>query len=308
MARRKKTGATGDAKAGSQAHSRRRPAGRGTAARTRARKSHQAPNAAVSSDSLQKQADPREWVFGLHAVQSVLDNRPETVETVWLAADSGNPRVQELAARADALGLTCEFKPAASLDKKCQGKHQGVLAAVKPRRFPDESDLAQDVQAWDRPLVLVLDSIEDPRNLGACLRSADAAGVKAVILPRHKSAQVTAVTRKTAAGAADSLNIYQVTNLVRSLEILKNAGIWVAGSDCGDDSQVIYQADLTGAVALVMGNEGKGLRPLVRQHCDFLVHIPMRGRVQSLNVAVATGVCLFEAVRQREFATSRHAD
>ncbi len=245
----------------------------------------------------------RDWVFGVHAVHSVLKNRPEAVESLWLAADSSNPRVQELERLAASLGITREQKPAASLDKKCGQRHQGVLAAVKPQRFPDESDLAQDAPGWDKPLVLVLDSIEDPRNLGACLRSADAAGVDAVILPRHKSAQITAVTRKTAAGAADSLRIYQVTNLVRALEILKNAGIWIAGSDCGEESQVIYRANLQGATALVMGNEGKGLRPLVRQHCDFLVHIPMRGSVQSLNVAVATGVCLFEAVRQREYAS-----
>jgi len=239
--------------------------------------------------------DSRDWVYGLHAVQSVLENRPEAVESLWLASDSNNPRVHELDKLAADLGITREQKPAASLDKKCGERHQGVLAAVKPQRFPDESDLAQDARDWDRPLVLVLDSIEDPRNLGACLRSADAAGADAVILPRHKSAQVTAV-------AADSLRIYQVTNLVRALEILKKAGLWIAGSDCGEESQVIYRANLSGATALVMGNEGKGLRPLVRQHCDFLVHIPMRGSVQSLNVAVATGVCLFEALRQREYA------
>jgi 23S rRNA (guanosine2251-2'-O)-methyltransferase len=246
--------------------------------------------------------DSRDWIYGLHAVESVLSHRPEAVESLWLSADSANPRVQQLAELAQTLGITREFKAAASLDKKCPERHQGVLAAVKPQRFADESDLAADAPEWVDPLVLVLDSIEDPRNLGACLRSADAAGCTAVILPRHKSAQITAVTRKTAAGAADSLKIYQVTNVVRALEILKKAGVWIAGSDCGEDSRVLYRASLTGPLAMVMGNEGKGLRPLVRQHCDFLVHIPMRGTVQSLNVAVATGVCLFEALRQREYA------
>ncbi len=257
--------------------------------------------AAVPADR-HKKTGTREWVFGIHAVDSVLRHHPELVESLWLAADSRNPRLRELADMAGALGLTCEFKPAASLDKKCTERHQGALAVVKPRRFPDENDLASDAHAWRHPLVLVLDSIEDPRNLGACLRSADAAGVDAVILPRHKSAGLTAITRKTAAGAADSLKIYQVTNLVRALEILKQAGLWVAGSDCGNDSKSIYQASLDGALALVMGNEGRGLRPLVRRHCDFLVHIPMRGTVQSLNVSVATGVCLFETLRQRENA------
>ncbi|MGJ8663881.1 MAG: 23S rRNA (guanosine(2251)-2'-O)-methyltransferase RlmB, partial [Marinicella sp.] len=145
----------------------------------------------------------------------------------------------------------------------------------------------------------VLDCIEDPRNLGACLRSADAAGVNAVVFGKDKSASITPVTHKTAAGAVEHLDIFQVTNLVRAIETMKEAGVWIYGTALEENSQNIYQTDLTGPVAIVMGNEGKGLRHLVKQSCDHLIHIPMSGEVQSLNVSVATGVALFEVTRQR---------
>ena len=146
---------------------------------------------------------------------------------------------------------------------------------------------------------MILDCIEDPRNLGACLRSAEAAGVTAVVFGKDKSASITPITHKTAAGAVEHLEIFQVTNLVRAIEAIKEAGVWVYGAALDEESVDIYQSELTGPIGLVLGNEGKGLRHLVKQSCDHLIHIPMAGQVQSLNVSVATGVALFEVIRQR---------
>ncbi|HOP22341.1 MAG TPA: 23S rRNA (guanosine(2251)-2'-O)-methyltransferase RlmB [Gammaproteobacteria bacterium] len=240
-----------------------------------------------------------EWVFGIHALESVLEQSPENIIHIMVAENSNNPRLKKITTTAQSLGIKLTFESISSINKHCKDRHQGVIAQIKTLKLPDESDLKKDIESFKNPLVLVLDTIEDPRNLGACLRSADAAGVDLVIFPKHKAAGLTATARKTAAGAAETLRIYQVTNIVSALEILKNNGIWVAGTDCEADSKSIYQSDLTGALALVMGNEGKGIRPLVKKHCDFLVHIPMAGTVQSLNISVATGITLFEALRQR---------
>ena len=240
-----------------------------------------------------------EWVFGIHALESVLEQSPENIIHIMVAGNSNNPRLQKIISLARDLGLKLTKESVNKLNSQCKDRHQGVIALIKVSRLPDESDLKRDISQYEAPLILVLDNIEDPRNVGACLRSADAAGVDLVIFPKHKAAGLTATARKTAAGAAETLRIYQVTNIVSALEILKNNGIWVAGTDCDADSKSIYQSDLTGALALVMGNEGKGIRPLVKKHCDFLVHIPMAGTVQSLNISVATGITLFEALRQR---------
>ncbi len=149
------------------------------------------------------------------------------------------------------------------------------------------------------PLILVLDGVTDPHNLGACLRTADAAGATAVIVPKDKSATLTPVVRKVACGAAEVIPLVAVTNLARTLEKLQQRGLWVVGT-AGEAEQEIYQQDLTGPLVMIMGAEGKGMRRLTREHCDFLVKLPMAGSVSSLNVSVATGVCLFEAVRQRQ--------
>jgi 23S rRNA (guanosine2251-2'-O)-methyltransferase len=149
------------------------------------------------------------------------------------------------------------------------------------------------------PLILVLDGVTDPHNLGACLRTADAAGALAVIVPKDKSATLTPVVRKVACGAAEVIPLVAVTNLARTLEKLQQRGLWVVGT-AGEAEQEIYQQDLTGPLVMIMGAEGKGMRRLTREHCDFLVKLPMAGSVSSLNVSVATGVCLFEAVRQRQ--------
>jgi len=240
-----------------------------------------------------------EWIFGIHALDSAISQHPENIVQIVVAQNSRNPRLDGIVSTAKNLGLQLSFEKLQYLNKHCKDRHQGVIALVKIPKLPDESALKADISSLENPLILILDNIEDPRNLGACLRSADAAGVDLVIFPKHKSAGLTPVAKKTAAGAADSLKIYQVTNIVKSLEILKDNGVWIAGTDLADESTPIYQADLKGSIGIVLGNEGKGIRPLVRKHCDFLIHIPMYGNVQSLNVSVATGITLFEATRQR---------
>ena len=240
-----------------------------------------------------------EWIFGIHALESAIEKHPENIIQIIIAKNSKNQRLGNIIHTAQKLDLNISAEPLPNLNRHCKDRHQGVIALTKTPKLPDESDLKNDIKSIDTPFILVLDNIEDPRNLGACLRSADAAGVDLVIIPKHKSAGLTPIAKKTATGATESLKIYQVTNIVKALEILKDNNAWIAGADCDEDSKSLYQSDLKGSLALVLGNEGKGIRPLVKKHCDFLIHIPMFGTVQSLNVSVATGITLFEAQRQR---------
>ena len=178
-------------------------------------------------------------------------------------------------------------------------RHQGVVARCRAVTVWQEDDLDQLLDGLSvPPLLLVLDGVQDPHNLGACLRSADAAGVHAVIAPRDRAVGLTPVVRKVASGAAETVPFIQVTNLARTLRTLKDKGLWTVGADAEGDGDV-FSADLRGPTVLVMGAEGQGMRRLTREHCDLLVRIPMQGTVESLNVSVATGICLFEAVRQR---------
>ena len=236
-------------------------------------------------------------IFGIHAVENAI--KTGQVSEVWILRESKNQRLNKLKQLLDKSEVNSHWVSPAELDKLCAEKHQGVVAKVEHLQIHGEKQLKEQLDTWENPLLLILDSIEDPRNLGACLRSADAAGVTAVIMTKNQSAPITAVTRKTAAGAVDNLALYQVSNLARTMESIKQAGVWVYGTDCSEHSESLYQTDLSGAVAIVMGNEGKGLRHLVKEKCDHLIHIPMAGEVQSLNVSVATGVTLFEVLRQR---------
>ena len=192
----------------------------------------------------------------------------------------------------------------ADLDQWAPGRHQGVVALLRAGESREaagmitESDLLDCVTVSAPPLLLILDGVTDPHNLGACLRSADAAGVTAVIFPKDKSADVNDVARKVASGAAETVPWMRVTNLARTIETLKQAGVWVIGTD-GDAQHTVFEQDLTGPCALVLGSEGSGMRRLTRELCDFTVKLPMAGSVSSLNVSVAAGICLFEAVRQR---------
>lgn len=237
-------------------------------------------------------------IFGIHAVENAL-KASDQVKTIWLQKDAQNNRLLRLLQEVEQNSVELNRVSLQELDKLCDDRHQGVVASIHDVHLKSEKDLKVSVQKWDNPLILILDCIEDPRNLGACLRSADAAGVTAVIFGKDKSASITPITHKTAAGAVEHLEIFQVTNLVRAIDTIKAAGVWVYGTALDSNSTSIYQTDLKGPIAIVVGNEGKGVRHLVKETCDHLVHIPMAGEVQSLNVSVATGVTLFEVVRQR---------
>lgn len=246
-----------------------------------------------------------ERVYGLHAVEALLRHHPKRVKQVWLAEGRGDPRVRvlvELAEQSKVRVGQCERR---EMDAWVEGVHQGVVAEVSPSQVWGEAMLEELLDRADGPpLLLVLDGVTDPHNLGACLRTADAAGALAVIVPKDKAATLNATVRKVACGAAEVIPLVAVTNLARSLEKLQQRGLWVVGT-AGEAEQMIYAQDLTGPTVLVMGAEGKGMRRLTREHCDFLVRLPMAGSVSSLNVSVATGVCLFEALRQRQAVTPR---
>ncbi|HWV08340.1 MAG TPA: 23S rRNA (guanosine(2251)-2'-O)-methyltransferase RlmB [Pseudomonas sp.] len=240
-----------------------------------------------------------EKIFGVHAVEAMLRHHPKRVKQVWLAEGRSDPRVQpliELATQARVAIGQCERR---EMDAWVEGVHQGVVADVSPSQVWGEAMLEELLdRAETPPLLLVLDGVTDPHNLGACLRTADAAGALAVIVTKDKSATLNATVRKVACGAAEVIPLVAVTNLARSLEKLQQRGLWVVGT-AGEAEQELYDHDLSGPTVLVMGAEGKGMRRLTREHCDYLVKLPMAGSVSSLNVSVATGVCLFEALRQR---------
>lgn len=240
-------------------------------------------------------------IYGLHAVQAYLDRHPEGVLEVFLLKSRDDERLNRLVQALRPLGLTLQWRERAQLDELASDSHhQGVVARVREVLPGDEHALADFLDALrEPPFLLLLDNVTDPHNLGACLRSADAAGVQAVITPRDKSASITPVVRKVACGAAEVLPFFQVTNLARCMVMLKARGIWLLGTALEEGAQSLYDASLTGPLGIVMGAEGSGMRRLTREHCDSLVYIPMAGSVESLNVSVAAGVTLFEARRQR---------
>lgn len=241
-----------------------------------------------------------EIVFGLHSVQALLKSAPQRVLELYCLQGRADQRLQKLLKIAEAEGMSVQTMGRAKLDALSEGEnHQGVVARCRPGEVHDEAFLLRLLESLGHtPLLLVLDGVTDPHNLGACLRSAEAAGVDAVIAPKDKSAGLSPVARKVASGAAEVLPFVPVTNLARTLKKLQDAGVWLVGA-AGEADATLYQADLKGPIALVMGAEGEGLRRLTRETCDYLIKIPMAGSVSSLNVSVATGVCLFEAVRQR---------
>jgi len=245
------------------------------------------------------------WIFGLHAVRAALQRQAQVRE---LLIDSGrhDARVRELVELAEAQGVAVRRVSGTVLDERAEsGRHQGVVACLPPRQTQDEPYLKALLKRLERPpFLLILDEVQDPHNLGACLRTADGAGVDAVITPRDRSAGLNATVRKVASGAAESVPFIQVTNLARTLKWLKAEGIWLIGT-AGEADKGLYEADLSGPLGVVMGGEGKGLRRLTREQCDLLVSLPMAGTVESLNVSVATGVTLYEALRQRSGSRTR---
>jgi 23S rRNA (guanosine2251-2'-O)-methyltransferase len=270
------------------------------AARQSAAGAAEAPNAGVADSK-------RNFVYGLHAVNSVLERAPERLLELWVAQTRDDARSRQLRERAQKAGVRVQFVRPETLAKLAGDvTHQGAVAAVRPLKTWNEHDLIEALShAAEDPLLLVLDGVTDPHNLGACLRTADAAGVQAVIIPKDRAAAVDGVVRKVAAGAAELVPVASVTNLVRALGLLKERGIWVVGTDA-DAPRTLYAADLKRPLALVLGAEGGGMRRLTREHCDFLVRIPMAGCAESLNVAVAAGVALFEARRQRTGQPGSH--
>jgi 23S rRNA (guanosine2251-2'-O)-methyltransferase len=236
----------------------------------------------------------------MHAVRFILERHPDRVQRLLLAARREDPRVRALEELARSHALAVErVEPQALKQTLGEAVHQGVVAEITPLPPWNEDQLFAALQGVKAPLLLALDGVQDPHNLGACLRSADACGVQAVIVPRDRAAQLTPAVRKVAAGAAETTPVVAVTNLVRTLKLLKEGGLWVVGADAGGASAA-HELDLTGPLVLVLGSEGSGLRHLTQQNCDFLVRLPQLGALESLNVSVAAGMLLYETVRQRE--------
>ncbi len=238
-------------------------------------------------------------VAGFHAVTARLRHAPESVEALYVDAARRDKRMQQLLARAEAAGIRATSADASRLQRLAGATaHQGVVALCR------QADVARSLDevlegADPQTLLLLLDGVTDPRNLGACMRTAEAAGVRAVIVPRDRSAGLTPVVAAAAAGAAETLPLIPVTNLARAMDEIRAAGVWIVGA-AGEADKTLYEIDLVRPVAWALGAEGEGLRRLTREKCDWLVRIPLFGHIESLNVSVAAGVCLFETLRQRQ--------
>lgn len=244
-----------------------------------------------------------EFVFGIHAVTSLLQRSPQKINKLVVLNEDTAPKIRQIIELATQHRIPTELMSRAQINRLLpEVNHQGVVAYHDPLPRLTENDIEACLQQTQRtPLVLLLDGVQDPHNLGACLRSADAAGVSLVIAPKDRSVGLTPAVRKVASGAAETVAFIQVTNLVRTMEDLKELGVWIYGA-AAEATTAIFDVDLTGPVAWVLGAEGKGLRRLTRERCDGLVSIPMQGTVASLNVSVTTGICLFETLRQRHRA------
>jgi 23S rRNA (guanosine2251-2'-O)-methyltransferase len=243
-----------------------------------------------------------ETVYGLHTVAALLQRHPERVLRVYLQQGRADSRAVHIEQLARAAGKPVERVDGGRLLARLGNVvHQGVLAEVIALEPWQESRLLAAIEAAKDPLLLALDGVQDPHNLGACLRTADACGVLALIVPRDRAAPLNATARKSASGAAETTPVVTVTNLARTLGLLKDAGLWIVGAD-SDATFPAAEIDLTGPRVFVMGAEGRGLRALTRRHCDWLARLPSRGAVESLNVSVAAGMLLYESLRQREVA------
>lgn len=243
------------------------------------------------------------YIGGFHAVMAALEDGAEKPFEIFLADTRQDERARKLLAAARLLSVPVRLVGRSDLDLRVPGlRHQGVLALMPEMEFAGEDAL--EAPASPRRLFLALDGVQDPHNLGACLRTAEAVGATAVIIPKDRAAGLTAVARKAAAGSAERIPVIAVTNLTRSLERLKERGYWVTGL-AGEAEETLFDVDLTGPLVLVMGAEGDGMRRLTRETCDRLVRIPMEGKAESLNVSVAAAVCLYEAFRQRRLVPAK---
>lgn len=246
-----------------------------------------------------------ETVYGLHAIEALLARSPERIIEVFIIKGREDKRLLAVVRQLEQLGLPVKVANRQWLDEKSKnGVHQGILAMVTPNRGYQENDIPMLMEQQPNPVILILDGVTDPHNLGACIRTADAAGVDFIIVPKDRSAPLNSTAQKVACGAAESVPVVRVTNLARTMRMLQDEyQVWIVGT-AGEADKTLYQTDFyktstQTTLALVMGAEGEGMRRLTKEHCDELVSIPMAGIVSSLNVSVATGVCLFEIVRQK---------
>ena len=246
----------------------------------------------------------RQAIHGIHSVQALIKVAPERIINAWLDRQRKDARLQVIMQSLDDAGVRVEYTDKKTLEKLSNNcNHQGVVLMVKLPQERTEDDLKKIVNEREGDaFYLVLDQVTDPHNLGACLRTALAAGVQGVIVPKDNACRLNATVCKVASGAAEILPVYRVTNLVRTLKWIKAEGVWLSGA-AGEAKIDFFDAELTGSVAIIMGAEGKGLRQLTQQQCDQLVKIPMSEKVESLNVSVATGVILYEVLRQNKLTT-----
>ena len=240
-----------------------------------------------------------ELIYGIHAVRHALDHLPQDVLEAWVQESAQSDNLSELRGLLRDLGIATHRANTATLDKLSSGGvHQGIIIRCRQPSSSDTPDLDELLGKADLPLFLILDGVQDPHNLGACLRAAAAAGVTAVVIPKDRAVGMTETVRKVASGGAEIVPLLRVTNLARTLATLKENGVWLVG--CAAEAQAsLYATDLNRPLAIIMGSEGKGMRRLTRDNCDYLANIPMNSQIESLNVSVATGICLFEALRQR---------
>ena len=238
-------------------------------------------------------------IIGRNPVMEAILSNSRTIENIWVANDNQHPRLQEIIKAARRKGIPCQRCPRNQLDRY-HTNHQGVIADISEFQYTDLSILLEGIQKKKNipPIMMMLDQIQDPRNFGAILRTANATGTDGVLIPKNNAVNMTPAVHKAAAGSAEYTPITKVTNLAQTIEKIKNVGVWVVGAS-GDADQPYTTADFTVPLCLVLGNEGQGIRRLVKQKCDYMVHIPMMGRISSLNVSVTAGVLLYEVLRQR---------
>ncbi len=243
----------------------------------------------------------QQYIHGIHAVNALLNTNHDCIRQLIVDNKRSDKRIQDIIHRAERLEISLIFQSRAELDHLANnGNHQGIVALCDIPAVKQEQALDDLLKNPDHALLfLVLDGVQDPHNLGACLRTADAAGVDALIIPKDRSVSMTSTVVKVASGAAYTVPVIHVTNLSRALTRMQDAGVWFVGTD-GASSQTLYELNLTGSIGIVMGAEGRGMRRLTKEKCDFLVQLPMLGSVESLNVSVATGICLYEVLRQRK--------
>ncbi len=243
-----------------------------------------------------------EQIFGIHAVNQILEISPDRILNVWIQEAINSESVRTIQDDMNKLGLSVQSVPRASMSRMVKNQnHQGVIIEVKPAKKKTDQDLdgILELNKENNPLYLILDSVQDPHNLGACIRTADATAVTAIIIPKDRSASVNETVRKVASGAVENVTVISVVNLVRAIKKIKESGAWVIGAD-GEAEQSIYDMNLKVPTAIIMGGEGKGMRESVMKECDYVASLPILGQIESLNVSVATGVILYEVVRQRQ--------